>query len=190
MARRNGFAPCLMGDCSLLQRRLFVVTGKEGAMLKTTLALVCVLCVGLAAPLGAKDDEFLKFDGGIGVIPVSNVTVNPTTGVITVSPNAVRGVNPPGQIWVIEALKAEIESNGHIEVRGRGLLLGGGNSIGTNANQSVHATLICDPATPANPNPAQFSTPAAGVALDPDGDFRIDDMLSPPPPGSAPARCC
>ena len=153
-------------------------------MLKTTLALVCVLCVGLAAPLGAKDDEFLKFDGGIGVIPVSNVTVNPTTGAVTVSPNAVRGVPPPGQIWVIEALRAEIESNGHIEVRGRGLLLGGGNNIGTNANQSVFATLICDPVTPAQPTPPQFSTATAGVPLDPDGDFRIDDMLSPPPPAS------
>jgi hypothetical protein len=144
--------------------------------------LVCLLCVGLAAPLGAKDDEFLKFDGGIGVIPVSNVTVDPTTGAVTVSPNAVRGVPPPGQIWVIEALKAEIESDGHIEVRGRGLLLGGGSNIGLNGNQSVHATLICDPATPANPTPTQFSTPSAGVPLDANGDFRIDDMLSPPPP--------
>jgi hypothetical protein len=143
-------------------------------MLKTTLALVCVLCVGLAAPVGAKDDEFLKFDGGIGVIPVSNVTVN--QGVVTVIPNAVRGVSPPGQIWVIEALKAEIESDGHIEVRGRGLLLGGGNNIGFNANQSVHATLICNTQAPF----IEFSTPAAGVPLQPDGDFRIDDVLTNP----------
>jgi hypothetical protein len=134
-------------------------------MMRTTLVLVCLLCVGLAAPLGAKDDTFLKFDGGIGVHPVSNLT----------TPNAVRGVPPPGQIWVIRALRAEIEQGGHITARGRGLLLGGGNNIGTNANQNVRATLICDLPTTAQPLPNQFST--AVVPLDANGDFRIDDDL-------------
>jgi hypothetical protein len=133
-------------------------------MMRTTLVLVCVLCVGLAAPLGAKDDTFLKFDGGIGVHPVSNLT----------TPNVVRGVNPPGQIWVISALRAEIDTDGQIHARGRGLLLGGGNNIGTNANQRVRATLICATVAPFT----QFSTPTANaVPLDANGDFRIDDML-------------
>jgi hypothetical protein len=146
-------------------------------MLKATLALTCFLCVGLVSPLRADDDSLVRFDGGIGVIPVSNVTVS-ATGTITVSRNIVRDVNPPGQIWVIKALKAEIETDGRIEVRGRGLLLGGGNNIGFNANQRVFATLICSATTPFT----QFSTPSTGVALEANGDFRIDDMLSPAPP--------
>jgi hypothetical protein len=146
-------------------------------MLKATLALTCFLCVGLVSPLRADDDSLVRFDGGIGVIPVSNVTVS-ATGTITVSRNIVRDVNPPGQIWVIKALKAEVGTDGRIEVRGRGLLLGGGNNIGFNANQRVFATLICSATTPFT----QFSTPSTGVALEANGDFRIDDMLSPAPP--------
>jgi hypothetical protein len=139
-------------------------------------ALACVLSVGLSGPLFAKDDSTLKFDGGIGVIPVSNVTVN-ADGSVTVSRNIVRGVNSAGQIWVIDALKAEVEGD-EIKVRGGGLLLGGGNNIGTNANASVFASLICGLVAPFTVH----STPTAGVPLDPSGDFRIDDVLSPAPP--------
>ena len=57
--------------------------------------LASVLCIGIVSPLGA-DDTLVRFDGGIGVIPVSNVTVN-ADGSITVSRNIVRGVNPPGR---------------------------------------------------------------------------------------------
>jgi len=135
-----------------------------------------VLSVGLGTSLLAKDDNSLRFDGGIGVIPVSNVTLN-ADGSVTVSRNIVRGVNPAGQIWVIDALRAEVGGD-EIRVRGRGLLLGGGNNIGTNANQSVFATLICGQAAPFT----LHSTPTAGVPLDPGGDFRIDDVLTPAPP--------
>jgi len=135
-----------------------------------------VLSVGLGTSLLAKDDNSLRFDGGIGVIPVSNVTLN-ADGSVTVSRNIVRGVNPAGQIWVIDALRAEVRGD-EIRVRGRGLLLGGGNNIGTNANQSVFATLICGQAAPFT----LHSTPTAGVPLDPGGDFRIDDVLTPAPP--------
>jgi hypothetical protein len=146
-------------------------------MMNSRLVRACVLCVGLgSASLLAKDDSSLKFDGGIGVIPVSNVTVN-ADGSVTVSRNTVRGVNPPGQIWVIDALKAEVRGD-EIKVRGRGLLLGGGNNIGTNANQSVFATLACGQAAPFT----LHSTPTTGVPLDPSGDFRIDDVLTPAPP--------
>ena len=138
--------------------------------------LGCVLCIGIVSPLRA-DDTLVRFDGGIGVIPVSNVTVN-ADGSVTVSRNIVRGVNPPGQIWVIARLRAEVNEDGSIEVDGRGLLLGGGNNIGLNANQSVHATLICSATAPFD----QFSTPAAGVPLAANGDFHIEDRLSPTPP--------
>jgi hypothetical protein len=140
---------------------------------------VCGVGGALASPLGAADDSLVRFDGGIGMIPVSNVTVN-ADGSVTVSRNTVRTVNPPGQIWVIERLRADVQTDGHIVVAGRGLLLGGGNNIGLNANQSVIATLICEAAAPF----ILHSTPTPGVALAPNGDFVIDDMLSPPPPAT------
>ena len=138
--------------------------------------LASVLCIGIVSPLGA-DDTLVRFDGGIGVIPVSNVTVN-ADGSITVSRNIVRGVNPPGQIWVIARLRAQVNGDGSIVVDGRGLLLGGGNNIGLNGNQRVFATLICSATAPFT----QFSTPSTGVPLAANGDFHIDDALTPTPP--------
>jgi hypothetical protein len=91
----------------------------------------------------------------------------------------VRGVQPPGQIWVIADLDAKISEHGDIRVSGRGLLLGGGNNVGFNGNASVFATLICEGAAPF----VERSTDPAGVPLAPDGDFRIKDVLSPWPPG-------
>ena len=139
---------------------------------KVSVLLMALGCVSLGA---TGHDSLARFDGGIGVLPVSNVVVNATTGAITVNRNIVRGVNPAGQIWVISGLKADISTDGRIKVRGRGLLLGGGNSIGQNANQSVFATLICEAAAPFT----ELNTTATGVPLQPNGDFRIDDTLTP-----------
>ena len=125
-----------------------------------------------------RENVLVRFSGAIGADPVSNVTVNGT--VTTVTPNVVRGVNPPGQIWRIADLNAVVTTDGRIRAHGRGVLLGGGNGIGTNANQSVFATLFCGPAATA----VSSSTNEAGVALDPDGDFTIDDVLSPMPPAT------
>ena len=94
--------------------------------------------------------------------------------------NVVRTIQPAGTPWVIRALSAEVKADGRIHVEGRGLLLAGGNEVGTNGGASVFATLICGPL----PNgPFTFSsTPMANaVALAADGDFRIDDILSPAP---------
>jgi len=124
----------------------------------------------------AADERLARFEGGIGVIPVSSgVGTAPTAEVV--NRNIVRGVQPAGQIWVIRDLRADIRTDGSIRVDGRGLLLGGGNSIGTNANASVLATLICVVAT----GFAEHSTAGAGVPIEPDGDFRIVDVLSSPP---------
>jgi hypothetical protein len=135
--------------------------------------LAALLAVALAPVAGSADQSLARFRGGIGVIPVSNVIVN-ADGTITVNRNIVRGVNPAGQIWVIADLKAEVKTDGEIRVDGEGLLLGGGNNIGTNANARVIATLLC--------GTTQHSTDPGGVPLAADGDFRIDDVLSPIPP--------
>jgi hypothetical protein len=118
----------------------------------------------------AEDENVLKFKGGIGVVPVTGVAANGA-----VSLNIVRGVSPGGP-WRIAALEAEVTSDGRIKVEGRGLLLAAGNGIGTNAGQTVHATLFCGPAATATAHDS------IGVALETDGDFRIDDLLSPAPP--------
>lgn len=148
------------------------------ATLRLTLVitgLVALVAVIPAAPADDQDAPLVKFKGGIGVDPVSNVTV--TGGVTTVSANVVRGVSPPGQIWVIRDLDAKVDIDGHIRVHGSGLLLAGGNGIGTAAGLSVFATLFCGPPASATAS----STSTTGVALDADGDFSIDDVLSPLP---------
>jgi hypothetical protein len=97
-----------------------------------------------------------------------------------VNRNIVRGVQPPGQIWVIADLKAEVKMNGDIKVEGRGLVLGGGNNAGRATGQSVFATLICEAAAPFT----ERSTTSTGVPLADNGDFKIDDVLVPLPPAT------
>ena len=141
--------------------------------------LACASLLALGGSALAASDLLLVFRGGIGVDPVS--AVDPATGAAL--PNVVRGVSPPGQPWTIRKLEATIRTDGRIEVKGRGLLLAGGNGIGTSAGQSVHATLFCGPPASATAH----STPAAGVPLASDGDFRIEDSLSPAPPSPCPS---
>jgi hypothetical protein len=138
---------------------------------------VFALFFGIVYPLSAAaEDSLVKFKGGIGAIPVSNVVVA-ADGAVTVSRNVVRGVNSPGQIWVIADLRADVKTDGSITVKGKGLILGGGNSAGRATGQSVFATLICEAAAPFT----ERSTNLTGVPLAPNGDFRIDDALSPAP---------
>jgi hypothetical protein len=146
-------------------------------MKKCLFVSILVLIAGgfFASSGAAADDALVRFKGGIGVIPVSNVAVDATTGVVTVTRNIVRGVNPPGQIWRIEDLDATIKSNGDISVDGKGLVLAGGNSVGRATGQLVFATLICEAAAPFTEH---SSNTTAGVPLAPNGDFKIDDVLS------------
>jgi hypothetical protein len=144
-------------------------------------SILMVLIGGFFASSVIADDTLVRFQGAIGDIPVSNVagTANPDGTFPNVTRNIVRDVNPAGQIWVISAFRADVKVDGRIRVVGRGLLLGGGNTIGTNGNASVFATLICAAVEPFT----QFSTDdVTGVPLAANGDFRIDDVLVPAPP--------
>jgi hypothetical protein len=160
--------------------------GKGTEMVKK--AAVILVALGILGPVGASahnsahERDFLaRFEGGIGVIPVSNGAgpVNPDGTFPNVKLNIVRGVSPGAGPWRIADLRADVDLNGRIRVRGRGLLLASGNSIGQNANQSVFATLICEAAAPFVEHNTTFSVP-----LEPNGDFRIDDTLS-----SVPSDC-
>jgi hypothetical protein len=146
-------------------------------MMKT--AVTMLLAVGVVVGASAHERDVLaRFDGGIGVIPAVNGAgpANPDGTLPNVKLNVVRGVPPGAGPWRIADLKADIDTYGRIKVRGRGLLLASSNSIGQNANQSVFATLICEAAAPFVERNTTFSVP-----LGPNGDFRIDDVLSPAP---------
>jgi hypothetical protein len=147
-------------------------------MMKT--AAVVVLALGLIGHVSAHDRELLaRFEGAVGVIPVSNGAgpVNTDGTFPNVRLNVVRGVNPGAGPWRIASLRADVDLYGRIKVKGRGLLLASGNSIGQNANQKVFATLICEAVAPF----VERNTDKAGVPLDANGDFRIDDTLNPVP---------
>jgi hypothetical protein len=150
--------------------------------------LLLLLALVALAPLSAVADEpLVKFDGGIGAIPVSaGVGTDPTA--TTVIRNIVRGVQAPAQLWTIADFNAEVMVDGHIRADGKGLVFAGGNTIGTalvggTASLKVFATLICENVAPF----VERSTPLTGVPLAANGDFKIDDVLSPPPP--SPSSC-
>src|SRR5262245_65669998 len=111
------------------------------------IAPVVVSALAVIASSAVADDTLARFKGGIGVIPVSSGVGTAATAEV-VNRNIVRGVQPAGQIWVIADLTADVTTDGRINVEGRGLLLGGGNGIGTNAGARVLATLICEAVAP------------------------------------------
>jgi hypothetical protein len=150
--------------------------------MRKILALLFLLAVIVPASAYAQA-PLVRFDGGIGVDPVAAVA---GTGVIdangnNVFPDVIRNdftrgtvrVPPGGRPWVIARLTADVKTDGRISVDGRGLLLAGGPNLSTNGGQSVRAMLFC--------GNDQFQTDPA-VALDANGDFRIDDVLMPVPP--------
>jgi len=129
-------------------------------------AVVVVVALLTLSPAAAVADEpLVRFDGGIGSTPAALV------GGVFVA-NAVQNVNPGGRPWVIANLNVDIKTDGEIKAVGRGLLLGGGNGVGTNGNQSVRARLFC----------GAVAHDSGLVALEANGDFRIEGVLSPVPP--------
>ena len=131
------------------------------------LALSVLALTSMSFAQNAVQDTALTFKGGIGVINVIGQNAD-----ASIRLNTVRGVNPAAP-WVISSLTATITSEGRISVVGRGLLLAAGEGVGTNAGASVHATLFCGAAGSAT----AFDEP--GVKLDANGNFKINDFLTP-----------
>jgi len=155
-------------------------------MIKKAAATLLALGIAGSASVYAQDysherDVLVRFQGGIGVIPAANGAgpANQDGTLPNVKLNIVRGIPPGAGPWTIGDLRAEVDINGRIRVRGRGLLLASSNSIGQNANQSVFATLICEATAPF----VEHST-TVRVPLERNGDFRIDDTLD-----SVPSDC-
>jgi len=138
-------------------------------------AAIALAVFGLAISCSASaNDTLVRFEGGIGVVPVSRVagTQNANGTFPDVTRNDVRGTPPGGQPWVIARLDAKVGVDGEISVRGRGLLLAGGDNVGLNGGQSVRARLFC----------GAVAHNSDLVPLEPDGDFRIRGVLNPVPP--------
>jgi hypothetical protein len=134
--------------------------------------------------LNAQGQKFLAtFNGGIGVDPVSGVVLplNADGTLQNVRRNLVKGVVPAPGPWRIADLGAEVDEDGRIKVKGRGLLLAGGDNIGRNGNLSVFATLICEATAPFVERNSAATTNGVVfeglVPLQPNGDFRINDTL-------------
>jgi len=128
--------------------------------MKTTKA--CLLLTIFVSLPALAQAPLVRLDGGIGTQPLRGGS----------APNVVQGVNPAGIPWVITRLSVDVMTDGRISVDGRGLLLAGGNGIGTNGGQSVGARLFCG-TVPHN---------STLVPLQSNGDFRIDEILTPLPP--------
>jgi hypothetical protein len=148
--------------------------------------LFAIAVVSIVPSLARADDTLVKFRGGIGVDGVSSAPgTDPTAA--TVNRNIVRGVQPAGTPWVIADFVADVKANGQIKAVGRGLIFSGGNTTGSalvvtpsggTATLQVFATLICENLAPfveRNTKP---------VALSAEGNFSIDDVLSPAPSAS------
>ncbi|MDP1899578.1 MAG: hypothetical protein Q8K96_03870 [Rubrivivax sp.] len=97
-------------------------------------ALALAAAAAAAAPNPAA---VLKFDGGIGVDPLT------AAGGVDVS-NVVRGIGPGGRAWVIRKLDATVYSDASVVIRGKGLLFSSGEAIATRGPVThVAATLAC-----------------------------------------------
>lgn len=148
---------------------------KKAAVILPTAVTVLALW---GAHVSARGQDLLaKFDGGIATSPVGSlVGPNADGSFQNVTQNVVRGVKPAGGAWRIADLKATVDTDGRITVKGRGLVLAGGDRIGQSLELSVGATLICDATAPV----VEHAT-ATLTKLDINGDFRIDDQLLPVP---------
>ena len=146
------------------------------------IALILIMSLLLpwsAMAKGPKARPVITFETIAGVLPVLS-GVGTANSATDVNRNIVRGIQPAGLPWDVESLRADVMSTGMITLKVEGLLLEGGDGIGTNGNQKVFATLSCGAAAPFT----LHSTAAAGVAVGLEGDFRITDALVPVPPAT------
>src|SRR5712671_8219337 len=97
-------------------------------MVKKAAVILCVMV--MVGHVSAQPNNFIaRFEGGIGVIPAANGAgpVNADGTFPNVKLNIVRGVNPGAGPWTSADLRAEIQTDGRIKVKGRGLLLASSN---------------------------------------------------------------
>jgi hypothetical protein len=153
--------------------------------IKNFLAVAALLAAGTAV---AGDDPTIvfRFTGATGDQPFRNQGGVPVL-------NVVAGVTPGGTPWDMTRFEAIVKSNGEIKAEGRGVLLLGGDGIGTRAGpRQVILSLFCrGPFTaPAVAGPVvqnAFNSPT--VVLNVDGDFSVKGLLTDATGATPPADC-
>src|SRR5262245_35837541 len=107
--------------------------------LKQLAAIICIAATGTAIAGGIEKDkgELFAFDGAIGVQVFRSAGGTPAL-------NTVAGVNPGGIPWGMTLFRAVIKDTGEIRARGMGVLLLGGDNIGTRGGpRQVILSLFC-----------------------------------------------
>ncbi len=143
-------------------------------------AATFAVAVAIAAP---PTSVLFRFEGAIGAQPLRAGGVS----------NTVAGVAPGGAPWPIQAFAATIYKDGTIKGRGRGLLLGGVDLIGTRGGpRQVVASLFCRNAPTGTAVVGTLQTApytSAPVDLNPDGDFKLTGTLTNAQGATPPLDC-
>jgi hypothetical protein len=148
--------------------------------------VVATLFAAATAVAGDRPDVTFNFTGATGVQPFRSQAGVPVL-------NTVAGVNPGGTPWGMTRFEAVIKSNGEIKAQGKGVLLLGGDGIGTRAGpRQVILSLFCRgpftaPAVAGPVVPNAFNSPT--VVLNPDGDFDVRGMLTDATGATPPVDC-
>ena len=143
-------------------------------------ALISVMLWAGAAQADDRVPKIVAFNGAIGSHPFASVG-----GVA--APNDVLGIAPGGRPWELLKLKASVDVNGMLQLRAKGLLLGGGNNIGRPAiPRNVQATLFC------NEGGVNNAWNSAAAEVDAQGNFTLAGALVPVAPnvGGIPPNPC
>jgi len=153
--------------------------------MKHFLAVAGLAAAGTAIAHGPANVLF-KFDGGTGVQPFRSNAGAPAL-------NTVAGVAPGGIPWLIRSFDATIRKNGDVRAHGEGVLLAGGDGLGTRAGpRQVVLSLFCRnaPVPPAVAGSLQ-TTPfnSDPVDLDENGDFDVRSKLTNADGATPPLDC-
>lgn len=142
--------------------------------IKKFLAVAALLAAGTAVA-GEEANVVFRFTESIGVQPFRSQAGAPVL-------NTVAGVPPGGTPWGMTRFEAVLKSNGELKAEGRGVLLWGGDGIGTRAGpRQVILSLFCRGpiVAPAVAGPVlqnAFNSPT--VVLSVDGDFSVRGKMT------------
>ena len=153
--------------------------------IKKILAVAALLAAGTAVA-GEEPTVNFHFTGAIGDQPFRSQAGAPVL-------NTVAGVAPGGTPWGMTRFEAVVKSNGEIKAEGRGVLLLGGDGIGTRAGpRQIILSLFCRGpiVAPAVAGPVvqnAFNSPTA--VLNVDGDFVVKGLLTDATGATPPLDC-
>jgi hypothetical protein len=152
--------------------------GRFAAQVKVGAAAMtgALLMSAIASPAAA---DSVRWRTIIGVSPISLTAATPTTPPTPVQ-NVVAGIPPGGQPWSTLGGHAAVDlAAGRVEFEVEGLVLAGGNTIGTpDGINQVMGTLVC----PVTPTPVVINT--ALVPLSAQGDAEFSGSV-----GAIPTSC-